>query len=40
MEGQRIRFQINPQAAARARLLISSKLFELAVAMPVDKENR
>jgi hypothetical protein len=40
MEGQRIRFHINSAAAVRANLNISSKLLQLAVAAPDDKENR
>jgi hypothetical protein len=40
MEGQRVRFQINARAAVRANLKISSKLLQLAVATPDDKENR
>ena len=34
MEGQRVRFRINVNAAARANLKISSKLLQLAVAAP------
>jgi len=36
MDGQRVRFRINPKAAARANLKISSKLLQLAVATPED----
>jgi hypothetical protein len=39
MEGQRVRFQINAAAAVRANLKISSKLLQLAVTAPADKEN-
>jgi hypothetical protein len=39
MDGQRVRFQINSEAAARAGLKISSKLLQLAVAAPEDKEH-
>jgi hypothetical protein len=39
MEGQRVRFQINPKAAASAGLKISSKLLQLAVVRPEDKEK-
>ncbi len=39
MEGQRVRFQINAAAAASANLKISSKLLQLAVTTPADKEN-
>jgi hypothetical protein len=39
MEGQRVRFQINPKAAASAGLKISSKLLQLAVVRPEDKEE-
>jgi YfiR/HmsC-like len=39
MEGQRVRFQINPKAAASAGLKISSKLLQLAVVRLEDKEK-
>ena len=39
MEGQRVRFRINPKAAASAGLKISSKLLQLAVVRPEDKEK-
>jgi hypothetical protein len=39
MEGQRVRFQINPKRAASAGLTISSKLLQLAVIRPEDKEK-
>jgi len=39
MEGQRVRFRINVNAAARANLKISSKLLQLALAAPDQKEN-
>jgi hypothetical protein len=39
MEGQRVRFQINPKMAASAGLKISSKLLQLAVVRPEDKER-
>jgi hypothetical protein len=39
MEGQRVRFQINPKMAASAGLKISSKLLQLAVIRPEDKEK-
>jgi hypothetical protein len=39
MEGQRVRFRINPKVAASAGLRISSKLLQLAVVKPEDKES-
>jgi hypothetical protein len=39
MEGQRVRFRINPKMAAAAGLRISSKLLQLAVIRPEDKEK-
>jgi hypothetical protein len=39
MEGQRVRFRINPKMAASAGLKISSKLLQLAVVRPEDKEK-
>jgi hypothetical protein len=39
MEGQRVRFQINPKMATSAGLKISSKLLQLAVVRPEDKEK-
>jgi hypothetical protein len=39
MEGQRVRFRINPKVAASAGLKISSKLLQLAVVRPEDKER-
>ena len=39
MEGQRVRFRINTKMAASAGLTISSKLLELAVVRPEDKEK-
>ena len=39
MEGQRVRFRINPKMAASAGLKISSKLLQLAVIRPEDKEK-
>ena len=39
MEGRRVRFQINPKMAAAAGLTISSKLLQLAVVRPEDKEK-
>jgi hypothetical protein len=39
MEGQRVRFQINSKAAASAGLKISSKLLQLAVVRPEEKEK-
>jgi hypothetical protein len=39
MEGQRVRFRINTKMAASAGLTISSKLLELAVGRPEDKEQ-
>jgi hypothetical protein len=39
MEGQRVRFRINPKMAAAAGLQISSKLLELAVIKPEGKEK-
>jgi hypothetical protein len=39
MEGQRVRFRINPKVAASAGLKISSKLLQLAVVKPEDKES-
>jgi len=39
MEGQRVRFRINTKMAATAGLTISSKLLQLAVVKPEDKEK-
>jgi YfiR/HmsC-like len=39
MDGQRVRFEINPAIAASAGLKISSKLLQLAVVRPEDKEK-
>ena len=39
MQGQRVRFQINPDAAARAGLRISSKLLHLGVTPEEKKRN-
>lgn len=39
MEGQRVRFRINSKAAAFANLKISSKLLQLALPAPEDKEK-
>jgi hypothetical protein len=39
MEGQRVRFRINTKTAAAAGLTISSKLLQLAVVKPEDKEK-
>jgi hypothetical protein len=39
MEGQRVRFRINPKMATSAGLKISSKLLQLAVVKPEDKER-
>jgi hypothetical protein len=39
MEGQKVRFQINPKTAASAGLKISSKLLQLAVVRPEEKEK-
>ena len=39
MEGQRVRFRINPKMAAAAGLQISSKLLQLAVIKPEGKEK-
>lgn len=39
MDGQRVRFRINPKAAARANLKISSELLRWAVVTEDDKEK-
>ena len=39
MDGRRVRFRINPKAAAGANLNISSKLLQLALPMPEDKDG-
>jgi hypothetical protein len=39
MEGQRVRFRINSKTASSAGLKISSKLLQLAVVRPEDKEK-
>ena len=39
MEGQRVRFRINSKIAATAGLQISSKLLQLALVRPEDKER-
>jgi hypothetical protein len=39
MDGQRVRFRINPKAAASAGLSISSKLLQLSASRPDEKEK-
>jgi hypothetical protein len=39
MDGQRVRFEINPAIAASAGLSISSKLLQLAVIRPEGREK-